>query len=128
MQSPAWLLAELPPLMLIIGSRDMLLGENLAFAQKVQSAGAAAQVEVFSGMWHDFIEETHGCGALDQRQVRLHNLLLCGFLCTHTRTRAHPRTAMLMIVLLTVGRGHDRLGASRRVLYERWRRLPCGLR
>ena len=39
MQSPAWLLAELPPLMLIIGERDMLLGENLAFAQKAQSAG-----------------------------------------------------------------------------------------
>ena len=83
MQSPAWLLAELPPLMLIIGSRDMLLGENLAFAQKVQSAGAAAQVEVFSGMWHDFIEETHGCGALDQRQVRLQLTPLRG-LSAHT--------------------------------------------
>jgi hypothetical protein len=63
MQSPPWLLAELPPLMLVIGARDMLLSENLAFAQKVQGAGAAAQVEVFPGMWHDFVEESLGCGA-----------------------------------------------------------------
>ena len=27
---------------------------------------APTQVEVFPGMWHDFIEETHGCGALCQ--------------------------------------------------------------
>ena len=50
MSSPAYLLAELPPMMLVIGSRDILLGDNLAFAQAAQAAGAAVQVEVFEGM------------------------------------------------------------------------------
>ena len=63
MSSPPYLLAELPPMMLIIGSRDILLGDNLMFAQAAQAAGAAVQVEVFEGMWHDFEEESQGCGA-----------------------------------------------------------------
>ena len=54
MSSPPYLLAELPPMMLVIGSRDILLGDNLMFAQAAQAAGAAVQVEVFEGMWHDF--------------------------------------------------------------------------
>lgn len=63
MSSPPYLLAELPPMMLIIGSRDILLGDNLMFAQAAQAAGAAVQVEAFEGMWHDFEEESQGCGA-----------------------------------------------------------------
>jgi acetyl esterase/lipase len=63
MSSPPYLLAELPPMMLVIGSRDILLGDNLMFAQAAQAAGAAVQVEVFEGMWHDFEEESQGCGA-----------------------------------------------------------------
>jgi hypothetical protein len=53
-------------MMLVIGSRDVLLGDNLAFAQVAQAAGAAVQVEVFEGMWHDFQEESAGCGAHGQ--------------------------------------------------------------
>ena len=63
MSSPPYLLAELPPLMLVVGSRDILLGDNLGFAQAAQAAGAPVQVEVFEGMWHDFEEESQGCGA-----------------------------------------------------------------
>eukprot|EP01052_Picozoa_sp_SAG31_P036923 SAG31_NODE_4680_length_3036_cov_1.190671_2_plen_283_part_00 len=69
MSSPPWLLGMLPPLMLVVGSRDILMGENLAFGQACQSAGAPVQTEVFQGMWHDFVEETHGCGAYNGRQL-----------------------------------------------------------
>ena len=33
------------------------------FAQLAQAAGARVQVEVFEGMWHDFIQESEGCGS-----------------------------------------------------------------
>ena len=56
-------LAKLPPLLLIVGSGEVLLGENLQFGQMVRAAGAIAQVEVWGGMWHDFQMATQGCGA-----------------------------------------------------------------
>eukprot|EP00041_Stephanoeca_diplocostata_P013261 m.232289 g.232289 ORF g.232289 m.232289 type:complete len:788 (+) comp19273_c0_seq2:129-2492(+) len=61
--APQRLLAKLPPLMLIVGGAEVLLGENIAFAQKVQRSGASAVVEVFTDMWHDFMQETEGCGS-----------------------------------------------------------------
>jgi acetyl esterase/lipase len=63
-QASAELLGVLPcPLMLIIGGNEQLLGENLEFGQRAQAAGARVQVEVFEGMWHDFVQESEGCGA-----------------------------------------------------------------
>jgi acetyl esterase/lipase len=56
-------LARLPPTMLVVGANEQLLGETLLFAQKAQSAGAPVQVEVYLGMWHDFEEESLGCGS-----------------------------------------------------------------
>lgn len=53
--APDALLARLPPILLIIGGDEVLLGENLQFAQRVQNAGGQAHVEVWDGMWHDFI-------------------------------------------------------------------------
>jgi monoterpene epsilon-lactone hydrolase len=76
MSSPPYLLAELPPMMLVIGSRDILLGDNLAFAQAAQAAGAAVQVEVFEGMWHDFEEESQGCGAFGKLVSAVHAMTL----------------------------------------------------
>eukprot|EP00039_Didymoeca_costata_P022046 m.3565 g.3565 ORF g.3565 m.3565 type:complete len:799 (-) comp2788_c0_seq1:42-2438(-) len=57
------LLAQLPPLMLIVGGQEVLLGENIFFAQKAQQAGAAVVTEVFTDMWHDFMQESQGCGS-----------------------------------------------------------------
>ena len=47
---------------MFVGGDEVLLQENLKFAQRVSSVGGAVQVEVFEGMWHDFIEHTEGCG------------------------------------------------------------------
>eukprot|EP01048_Picozoa_sp_COSAG05_P004742 COSAG05_NODE_267_length_12595_cov_7.076905_2_plen_99_part_00 len=53
--APAALLANLPPLLLAVGGGEVLLGENLRFAQLAQAAGAAVQVEVYESMWSAFI-------------------------------------------------------------------------
>ena len=41
----------------------MRLQDNLEFGQRAQAAGAPVQVEVFSSMWHDFVQESDGCGS-----------------------------------------------------------------
>ena len=51
------------PVMLVVGSNEQLLGETLLFASQAQGAGAAVQAEVYLGMWHDFEEESLGCGS-----------------------------------------------------------------
>ena len=43
---------------------EVILSDNLEFGQRAQAAGAAVQVEVFSSMWHDFVQESDGCGAI----------------------------------------------------------------
>ena len=62
-QAGSDILELLPPIMLVIGGNEQLLGENLEFAQKAQASGAHVQVEVFEGMWHDFVQESEGCGS-----------------------------------------------------------------
>ena len=59
--APAELIAELPPLILIVGAGETLLGENIAFAQRCSLNGVPAMVHVYTGMWHDFIQESEGC-------------------------------------------------------------------
>ena len=34
----------------------MLLGDNLNFVSRAHRAGAPVQLEVYDGMWHDFIQ------------------------------------------------------------------------
>ena len=63
MAAPDTLIAALPPLMLVVGGAEQLLGGNLAFAQRAAGVGAKVQVEVFSGMWHDFEMSAEGCGS-----------------------------------------------------------------
>jgi hypothetical protein len=46
LQAPLDLLGRLPPMMLVIGSSEVLLGDNLQFVQMVAQAGGAAQLEV----------------------------------------------------------------------------------
>ena len=36
---------------------------TLTKAQRAQAAGAPVVAEVFTHMWHDFMQETEGCGA-----------------------------------------------------------------
>merc|ERR1712216_888226 len=55
------LLRGLPPLMLVIGGNEMLLGDNLQFVSRAHAAGAPVQLEIYDGMWHDFIQYTEGC-------------------------------------------------------------------
>jgi len=63
LQAPDYLLSKLPPIMLVVGGNEVLLGENLQFAQRAQKAGAAVQLDVYEDMWHDFIQYSEGCGA-----------------------------------------------------------------
>ena len=62
LQAPASMMARLPPILLIIGGAEPLLGENLEFAQRATKAGApAVRVSVYEAMWHDFIQYSEGC-------------------------------------------------------------------
>eukprot|EP01051_Picozoa_sp_SAG22_P009141 SAG22_NODE_741_length_7507_cov_2.893224_5_plen_360_part_00 len=63
LSAPSSLLGRLPPLMLIIGGSEVLLGDNLQLAQRIAQAGGAVRLEVFEGMWHDFQMGSEGCFA-----------------------------------------------------------------
>ena len=63
MHAPASSLSSLPPLLVVVGGGEVLLGENFEFAQRVSSAGGSVQLEVWEGMWHDFEEHGEGCGS-----------------------------------------------------------------
>ena len=60
---PSLLARGLPPLLMVVGGSEQLLGGNLFFAQRAQAAGAKVQLEVFPEMWHDFEMSSDGCGA-----------------------------------------------------------------
>lgn len=63
LEAPEYLLGRLPPMMLVIGSSEVLLGDNLQFVQMVARAGGSAQLEVYDGMWHDFQMSSEGCAS-----------------------------------------------------------------
>lgn len=63
LQAAAGQLAVLPPLLMVVGSGDNLLGENFEFSRRVAGAGGAVQLEVWENMWHDFEEHSEGCGS-----------------------------------------------------------------
>ena len=63
LQAPLYLLGRLPPMMLVIGSAETLLGDNLQFVQMVARAGGSAMLEVYHGMWHDFEMSSEGCAS-----------------------------------------------------------------
>ena len=48
----------------VLVGTEIILSDNLEFGQRAQAAGAPVQVEVFSSMWHDFVQESDGCGAI----------------------------------------------------------------
>ena len=47
-------LAGLPPLLLQVGDREILLDDSLRFADKARQAGVEVQLEVWEGMFHVF--------------------------------------------------------------------------
>jgi len=50
MQARPELLSKLPPMLLIVGGAEVLLGETIQFAMKCQALGAPVQAEVWDGM------------------------------------------------------------------------------
>ncbi len=49
---------KLPPLCIIIGICDFLLDQNLRYMRKIQSSGADAELALYQGMPHGFIQMT----------------------------------------------------------------------
>ncbi|RAQ95576.1 alpha/beta hydrolase [Thermogemmatispora tikiterensis] len=69
----------LPPLLLQVGSDEILLSDVVAFAERARQAGVAVELEIWEGMWHVWQigapwmpEATHAIqhiGAFIQRQL-----------------------------------------------------------
>jgi epsilon-lactone hydrolase len=47
-------LAGLPPMLVQVGSEEILLDDSRRLEQRAQAAGVSVQLQVFDGMWHDF--------------------------------------------------------------------------
>ncbi len=47
-------LAGLPPTLIHAGSREIVLGDSLLLAERMQEAGVDATLEIYEGMWHVF--------------------------------------------------------------------------
>lgn len=47
-------LADLPPMIIQVGSDEILLDDAKALHQAVTDASGDASLQVFDGMWHDF--------------------------------------------------------------------------
>ena len=47
-------LAGLPPTIIQVGNREVLLGDSTRFARKARSAGVPVQLEVQDGGWHNY--------------------------------------------------------------------------
>jgi acetyl esterase/lipase len=45
-------LARLPPLLLHVGTEELLLSDTLEFAERARGAGAVVQLDVWPAMWH----------------------------------------------------------------------------
>jgi len=62
-------LAGLPPSLLLVGSHDALFDENVAMAERLRAAGNAAQLKIYPGAIHGFIEAARTVGAKLARQA-----------------------------------------------------------
>ncbi|MDB5412008.1 MAG: alpha/beta hydrolase [Rubritepida sp.] len=59
-------LAELPPTLLHIAELDVLAAENLAFAEKLRSAGVSLELQTFPGTVHGFLRALGQVGVADR--------------------------------------------------------------
>ena len=67
---------KLPPLCIVIGTCDFLLDQNLRYIRKLLLAGAKAELELYQGMPHGFIQMTTQPGKdsvrLISEKIRVH--------------------------------------------------------
>jgi epsilon-lactone hydrolase len=47
-------LAALPPILIQVGSEEILLSDSQRLAQRAEAAGVPTRLHVYDGMWHDF--------------------------------------------------------------------------
>ncbi|HXG27947.1 MAG TPA: alpha/beta hydrolase [Nevskiales bacterium] len=47
-------LTGLPPMLIQVGSEEILLSDSLRLAQRAQAAGVTVRLSRYAGMWHDF--------------------------------------------------------------------------
>jgi acetyl esterase/lipase len=47
-------LGGLPPMLIHVGSEEILLSDSERLAQRAQAAGVAVELQRFDGLWHDF--------------------------------------------------------------------------
>lgn len=47
-------LAQLPPILIQVGSEEVLLSDSLRLTERVEAAGGLVRCEVCEGLWHDF--------------------------------------------------------------------------
>jgi epsilon-lactone hydrolase len=47
-------LAGLPPMLIQVGSEEILLSDSQRLEQRARTVGAAARLSLYEGMWHDF--------------------------------------------------------------------------
>lgn len=59
-------LTRLPPTLLHVAELDVLLSENLAFAERLRGAGVDVEMEVFRGTVHGFLRALGHVGAADR--------------------------------------------------------------
>ena len=51
---------NLPPILIMTGSDEMVLSDSLALEEKCNQEGSFAKLYIFKGMWHDFYTKTDG--------------------------------------------------------------------
>ncbi|WP_297167385.1 alpha/beta hydrolase, partial [Thermogemmatispora sp.] len=72
----------LPPLLLQVGSDEILLSDVISFAERARQAGVAVELEIWEGMWHvwqigapwmpEATRAIQRIGAFIQRQLAVH--------------------------------------------------------
>ena len=65
----------LPPLLIQVGSDELLLNDSLRFAEHAKAAGVAVQLEVYPGLWHVFQAHAGMLNAADFAMARVASFL-----------------------------------------------------
>ena len=65
----------LPPLLIQVGSDELLLNDSLRFAEHAKAAGVAVQLEVYPGLWHVFQAHAGMLKAADFARARVASFL-----------------------------------------------------
>jgi epsilon-lactone hydrolase len=60
-------LKGLPPLLVHVGSDEVLLDDATQLAERARAAGSDVDLRVWDGMWHDF-QRFAGCGVIEAQE------------------------------------------------------------